>query len=35
MSSDVIRLEISRGVARITMARPEKHNTFDDVLIAD
>ena len=35
MSSDAIRLEISRGVARITMARPEKHNAFDDVLIAD
>ncbi len=35
MSSDAIRLEISGGVARITMARPEKHNTFDDVLIAD
>ncbi|MGB0625970.1 MAG: enoyl-CoA hydratase/isomerase family protein [Alphaproteobacteria bacterium] len=35
MSSDAIRLEISGGVARITMARPEKHNAFDDVLIAD
>ena len=35
MSSDAIRLEISAGVARITMARPEKHNAFDDVLIAD
>jgi len=34
MSSDAIRLEISGGVARITMARPEKHNAFDDVLIA-
>ena len=35
MSIHAIRLEISGGVARITMARPEKHNAFDDVLIAD
>lgn len=35
MSEDSIRLNVSGGVARITMARPEKHNAFDDVLIAD
>lgn len=35
MSDDVIRLNVSGGVGRITMARPEKHNAFDDGLIAD
>ncbi len=35
MSSDAIRLDVSDGVGRITMARPEKHNAFDDVLIPD
>lgn len=35
MSDDAIRLTVSGGVGRITMARPEKHNAFDDVLIAD
>lgn len=35
MSENSIRLNVSGGVARITMARPEKHNAFDDVLIAD
>jgi methylglutaconyl-CoA hydratase len=35
MSNDAIRLNVSGGVGRITMARPEKHNAFDDGLIAD
>lgn len=35
MSDDAIRLTVSGGVGRITMARPEKHNAFDDGLIAD
>ncbi len=35
MSDDAIRLDVSGGVGRITMARPEKHNAFDDGLIAD
>lgn len=35
MGDDAIRLNISGGVGRITMARPEKHNAFDDGLIAD
>ena len=35
MSDDAIRLDVSDGVGRITMARPEKHNAFDDRLIAD
>jgi methylglutaconyl-CoA hydratase len=35
MSDDAITLVVSGGVGRITMARPEKHNAFDDGLIAD
>lgn len=35
MADDAIRLDVSGGVGRITMARPEKHNAFDDGLIAD
>lgn len=35
MSDDAIRLNVSGGVGRITMARPEKHNAFDDGLIAE
>ena len=35
MSDDAIKLTVSDGVGRITMARPDKHNAFDDVLIAD
>ncbi len=35
MSDDAIRLDVAGGVGRITMARPEKHNAFDDGLIAD
>ena len=35
MSRGAIKLKISQGVARVTMARPEKHNAFDDVLIGD
>ena len=35
MSSNAIRLDVVGGVGRITMARAEKHNAFDDGLIAD
>ncbi|MGB0572985.1 MAG: enoyl-CoA hydratase/isomerase family protein [Alphaproteobacteria bacterium] len=35
MSDDAISLKVAGGVGRITMARPEKHNAFDDGLIAD
>lgn len=35
MPSGAIQLEIEKAVAHITMARPEKHNAFDDVLIAE
>lgn len=35
MSGEALRVEVSGGVARITMARPDKHNAFDDALIAD
>ena len=34
MSDDAIRLNVSGGVGRITMARPQKHTAFDDGLIA-
>ncbi|MCO5084388.1 MAG: enoyl-CoA hydratase-related protein [Rhizobiaceae bacterium] len=29
------RIDIEKGVARVTLTRPEKHNAFDDRLIAD
>lgn len=35
MSSGAIKVGINDAVARITMARAEKHNAFDDVLIAE
>lgn len=35
MPSGALKLEIEDAVARITMARAEKHNAFDDVLIAE
>jgi methylglutaconyl-CoA hydratase len=35
MSDTALRAETADGVARITMARPEKHNAFDDGLIAE
>lgn len=35
MSRGAIKLDVRQGIARITMARPEKHNAFDDVLIED
>lgn len=35
MPSGAIKLNIDNGIARITMARAEKHNAFDDVLIAE
>ena len=34
MNSEALRLEKSNGVAYVVMARPEKHNAFDDELIA-
>ena len=34
MSDDVLKVEIDGGVARLILARPEKHNAFDDVVIA-
>jgi methylglutaconyl-CoA hydratase len=35
MLSGAIQLEMSDSIARIIMARPEKHNAFDDVLIGE
>jgi methylglutaconyl-CoA hydratase len=35
MADSFLRIETAGGVARLTLARPEKHNAFDDVLIAD
>ena len=33
--NDTILLQIDpRGVARLTLNRPERHNAFDDALIA-
>ena len=34
MTKDGLRIDVSNGVARLTLARPEKHNAFDDGLIA-
>jgi len=34
MSEQSLKLTIEGGVARVTLARPEKHNAFDDALIA-
>lgn len=34
MTDDALRVDIADGVARVTMARPAKHNAFDDALIA-
>lgn len=35
MSDPTVKLDIdSRGVARVTLNRPEKHNAFDDAVIA-
>ena len=33
ISGDPVSLTTGEGVARITLARPERHNAFDDVLI--
>ncbi len=35
MAESYLRVEISGGVATLTLARPEKHNAFDDALIAE
>ncbi|MEP4885001.1 MAG: enoyl-CoA hydratase/isomerase family protein [Alphaproteobacteria bacterium] len=35
MSENSINVNVAGGVARVTMARPDKHNAFDDVLITD
>jgi methylglutaconyl-CoA hydratase len=35
MPSGPIKLDVSDAVARVTMARPERHNAFDDVLIGE
>lgn len=35
MTRGSIKLDVRDGVARIIMARPEKHNAFDDVLIGE
>ena len=32
--NDGLKVEIDGGVARLTLARPEKHNAFDDTVIA-
>ena len=34
MSTDKLKVEISGGVARLILAQPEKHNAFDDTIIA-
>ena len=34
MSTDALKVEIDGGIARLTLARPEIHNAFDDVVIA-
>jgi methylglutaconyl-CoA hydratase len=35
MADSFLRVETGGGVARLTLARPDKHNAFDDALIAD
>lgn len=35
MSRGAIKLEVGNGVGRITMARAEKHNAFDDALVGE
>ncbi len=34
MSTDKLKVEIEDGVARLILAQPEKHNAFDDAIIA-
>ena len=34
MSHDALKVEIDGGVARLVLARPDKHNAFDDTIIA-
>ena len=34
MSDDALKVEIDGGVARLILSRPDKHNAFDDVVIA-
>lgn len=35
MAESFLRVDIDGGVARLTLARPNKHNAFDDALIAE
>ena len=35
MSLQTLRLDRYDGIARLTLARPDVHNAFDDVLIAE
>ena len=35
MSDETLKVEVDGGVARLILARPEKHNAFDDAVIAD
>jgi methylglutaconyl-CoA hydratase len=35
MTKTILRVEHDSGVARLTMARPERHNAFDEALIAE
>jgi methylglutaconyl-CoA hydratase len=35
MADSFLRVETGGGVARLTLARPDKHNAFDDALIAE
>ena len=34
MSNDALKVEIDGSVARLILAQPEKHNAFDDAVIA-
>jgi methylglutaconyl-CoA hydratase len=34
MSDQALKVEVDGGVARLVLARPEKHNAFDDAVIA-
>ncbi len=34
MSTDALKVKIEGAVARLVLARPQKHNAFDDTVIA-